>query len=301
MAIVLVVDDSAVDQSLVEGILARGGEMEVRFADNGRDAMRRISQFEPDIIVTDLMMPEMDGLEVVKNVRNAHPNIPVIVMTALGTEETAIEALQVGAASFVPKARLADRLFDTVHQVLALKRADHPYRDVLQCLGSAEATFHLNSNLGLIPQFVDLVQRSLSSLSICDTTESIRLSLAFEEALLNALVHGNLELTSQVAETGLKPNAEYFQSRSKEQPYKDRKIFVGLDISRGKVSIIVRDEGPGFDLKTLPDEDDLSPFQDGVGRGLKLMRSFMDEVSYNAAGNEVTLVRHFAHEHILNS
>lgn len=293
MSIVFIVDDSQVDQSLVRGILAKNRELEVRSFNNGVDALAEIPVANPDLVVTDLMMPEMDGLQVVTRIRNEFPETPVILMTSQGNEQTALEALQKGAASFVPKSRLTDRLYDTVSQVLALKNPGTPYREIMQCVNQAELAVSLPSDLQLIPQFVDLIQRSLSSLCVCDATESIRLSLAVEEALLNALLHGNLELTTDMAKSGLEPNAEYFHQRSSELPYSQRTIDVKVKIDKKQALFSIRDHGPGFDSSALPDENDLTPFQDGTGRGLKLMRSFMDGVSFNDSGNEVTLVRRF--------
>lgn len=291
MTNVLVVDDSPVDQALVRAILSGNDDIEIRFAAHGRNAMNLFDRFLPDIVVTDLMMPEMDGLQVVKQIRQDYPSIPVILMTAKGSEATAVEALQAGAASFVPKSRLADRLADTIFQVLALRQTDHPYRQVFDCFANADVMFRLPSQIEVIPQFVELVKQSLSRLGVCDATESIRLSLALEEALLNALIHGNLELTDEVAKTGIAPNADFFKSRSNEPPYCDRLITIRIMLSRSSATFVIHDEGSGFDTTALPHDGDTSMFQDGVGRGLKLMRVFMDDVSYNAAGNEITLAR----------
>ena len=289
MTTILVVDDSRVDQTLVEGILSNHHDLDLRFAGHGVEAMQSIQQQAPDLVVTDLMMPEMDGLQLVRRIRQDRPEIPVIVMTAMGSATNAVEALEVGAASFVPKLQLTERLSDTVRQVLMLKHAVHPYGGVVRCLSDAELTFHLRSDITLIPQFVDLVQRTTSGLAICDATEAIRISLALEEALLNALVHGNLELTAEVTSNGINPSSDVFCHRSNEPPYCDRTIRV----TGGAMTFVIRDEGPGFDVAELPDEHDLTPFEGGIGRGIRLMRSFMDKVTFNAKGNEVTLVRDF--------
>ena len=292
MTKVLVVDDSPVDRTLIEHVL-RSTDVLVQFAENGAKANQQIREDTPDIVITDLMMPEMDGLQLVEGIRRDYTDVPVILMTSRSTERTAIEALQAGAASFVPKSRLADRLLDTLRQVLALKRVDHPYHELLQCLDNTSSSFCLASKLSLIPQLVDLVQRGLASMHVCDVTESIRLSLALEEGLLNALVHGTFELTDQVRESGFQSNAAYFQQRSQESPFRDRRIFVQVEISITKTRFVIRDEGPGFDTAAISSINRLSPFEHGFGRGLTLMRSFMHEVSYNDVGNELTLVKQF--------
>jgi len=130
-------------------------------------------------------------------------------------------------------------------------------------------------------------------MQLCDVTESIRLSLALEEGLLNALVHGTFELSDQVRKTGFAANADYFKQRSQETPFRDRRIFVHIEISAPKAKFVIKDEGPGFDSAGISRVNGLSPFEHGFGRGLTLMRSFMHEVSYNDVGNELTLVKLF--------
>ena len=66
-----------------------------------------IAAEKPDIVVSDLQMPEMDGLELVETIRREHPGLPVILMTAHGSEETAIQALRKGATNYVAKRNLA--------------------------------------------------------------------------------------------------------------------------------------------------------------------------------------------------
>src|SRR5438309_1895923 len=100
MAKVLVVDDNPMDRRLAGGLVEKAGQS-VAFAGNGKEALDVLDRDTLDLVLTDLLMPEMDGLELVKEVREKHPLVPVILMTAFGSEEVAIEALRKGAASYV--------------------------------------------------------------------------------------------------------------------------------------------------------------------------------------------------------
>ena len=97
MPTVLVVDDSAVDRRLVKGLLSKGTDIQVELAASGEEALERVSQSPPALIVTDLVMPGISGLELVARVVESHPEIPVILMTGKGSEETAVLALPVEA------------------------------------------------------------------------------------------------------------------------------------------------------------------------------------------------------------
>src|SRR4051794_11471078 len=124
MSLVLVVDDSGVDRRLAGGILDKHGGLIVEYASNGTEALERIENHMPEVVLTDLQMPEMDGLELVGRIRAKYPLIPVILMTAHGSEEIAVQALQRGAASYVAKSKLAQELPQVLDEVMAVAKAD---------------------------------------------------------------------------------------------------------------------------------------------------------------------------------
>ena len=72
-------------------------------------------------------------------------------------------------------------------------------------------------------------------------------------------------------------------------PYSSRKIIVAIDLSKSKAQFIVRDQGDGFDVSTLPDVSDVANISDLKDRGLTLIRNFMDEVNFNQEGNEIRM------------
>jgi CheY-like chemotaxis protein/anti-sigma regulatory factor (Ser/Thr protein kinase) len=296
MPTVLVVDDSAVDRRLAAQLLCKGTTINVEEADNGRAALEAIKRHEPDLVVTDLQMPQLDGLGLIRRIRSEHPGVPVVLMTAHGSEGLAVEALEAGAASYVPKSALPDTLLDTVEQVLTVSKADHNFDRLAQCLDSAEFAFRLENDSSLIDPLVDVVQRLVDKVQLCDTTGRVRIGIALEEALLNALYRGNLELSfEQMQEDranllqGLSMGLA--EQRRNEAPYCDRKIFVKVQITPLELKLLVRDEGPGFDVAPVADADDPASLGREGGRGLVLMRTFMDEVTYNATGNEVLMTK----------
>ena len=82
------------------------------------------------------------------------------------------------------------------------------------------------------------------------------------------------------------------EQRRLETPYRDRRVHVEAELSREWVRVVVRDEGPGFDPSTLPDPTDPANLEKVSGRGVLLMRTFMDEVIYSDSGDAVTLIKH---------
>lgn len=279
MASVLIVDDSPVDRRMAGGLLEGHDSYEIRFAENGRDALKSIESDPPDLVVTDLQMPDISGLELVTSIRLHHPRVPVILMTAHGSESLATEALESGASSYVPKNRLSEILQETVDEILALSRADRTYERLIECAVLNQFKFELDNDLELIEPLVDLVQQMAASMQVCDGSDRIQLGVALEQALRNAVLRGNLEIDGEVGER--------YRHRRFEPPYEARRVHVNIAISREEARFEVRDEGPGFDTSIVETES----VGDGARRGLVLMKTFMDELSFNEAGNEVVMVK----------
>jgi anti-sigma regulatory factor (Ser/Thr protein kinase) len=247
-------------------------------------------------VLTDLLMPEMDGLELLRITRQMNPQTPVIVMTAYGNETLAVEALENGAASYVPKSRQAEQLLETVEQILARSQAEKNRARLLQSMTDIHCNFTLENDRALFPPLIDFVQQSMAGIGIGDSNERVRIGLALEEALRNALYHGNLELTADELARA-RANwyedelAELIRQRQSQSPYCDRRITVGVRVATEGICLSVRDEGNGFEQSTV---NQLSGdhFETGGNRGLILMRSFADEVVFNSSGNEVMLFKH---------
>ncbi len=296
MTTVLVVDDSTVDRAFVGDLLKGKCQWAVENAANGVEALDRMKDLKPDVVVTDLQMPQMDGLELVTAIRRQHPGVPVILMTAFGSETLAVEALEKGAASYVPKSQLADKLLNTVEKALALARLDRNYEQLVGCVTSAEFTLCLKNDAALIDPLVELVEQMIVGMKFCDDTERLQIGMALKEALTNALFHGSLELSVEQMREALDrlrrgEVVSVVKDPRCESPYRDRRIFVRARLSPEEVRFVVRDEGPGFDVAAVPASKDPEALEPGRGRGLTIMRNLMDEVTFNETGNEVTMVK----------
>jgi len=291
MSTLLVVDDSAMDRRLVGGILEKNPEWNVIYASNGKEALGEVERHIPDLVLTDMQMPEMNGLELVTAIKDEYPLIPVVLMTAQGSEEIAVQALKRGAASYVPKRRLAQELRETVERVLGAADVDRSGSRLMHRVVRQETAFVLETDSSLVPSIVNYIQQSMMRMRFCDDTECLRVGVALEEALLNSYYHGNLEISSELRETDHNAYYQLSKKRAQEPPFCNRKIYVETYLSAAECRIVIRDEGPGFDPSLLPDATDPANLERPCGRGLLLMRTFMDEVHFNGNGNEVVLVK----------
>ncbi len=290
-ATVLIVDDSPTDRRLASAIAARRVGLRVISAAEGREALEMIAGAPVAAVVTDLQMPGMDGLELVREVRRLHPAIPVILMTGHGSEDIAIQALRAGAANYVPKKALARELVETLNAVLTLAAVDLRRKNLSRCHESSRSNYRLDNDPGLIAPLVSLLQESLEGLGLCDDTGRTRVGVALQEALANALYHGNLEVSSDLRQEDERLFHAQAEARRHEPAYAARGIHVTAEFDRSAATIRIRDEGPGFNTASLDAPFDPESLMRVGGRGMLLIRSFMDEVRHNDAGNEITMVK----------
>lgn len=285
MATILIVDDSLTDRRFARLTLEHVLDCTILEAESGEAALQQIEHLEPDIVLTDLQMPGLTGLDLVERIREDWPHIPVILMTAKGSEDIAFKALAAGAASYVPKLKLATSLVPTIQRILTQVEQEQTHSRLMHHLEEGELKFVLHNDTSLILPLVRTTQEMLRSLSLGEETERLRVGVALEEAVTNAILHGNLEVGSSEQE-GRSPT-EIAAERMWMAPYYERRVHVAIRITRQEAVFTIRNEGPGFDVSVLETDD--FDAEDPRGRGLRLMRTFMDTVRYEDAGRVVIL------------
>ena len=290
-ATILIVEDSPIDRWRAKAIVEKQLGWNALYAENGREALAILDENRVDVILTDLQMPELDGLGLVEAVKERGLNIPVVLMTSFGSEQIAMQALHIGAASYVPKSALILDLTATLEKVYASLLAFRRRKQLDQYMTRIELEYELANDTACVPLLVDSLRGGLTSMELLSPTDAVRVGVAIEEALLNGIQHGNLEVSSELRQDGdERPFREEIDRRREMYPWNERRLYVRLSATRNLATLVIRDEGPGFRIDDLPDPTDPANMMRVGGRGLLLMRTFMDEVRYNATGNEVTLV-----------
>ena len=263
MSTVLIVDDSALDRELARRILVEDSQLTVEAVEDGHAALARLKSGGIDLVLTDLMMPEINGLQLVTTIRVDYPDVPVILMTGGGTEVVAMNALAQGAASYVPKRMLNDWLLNTTRDVLSLQHAQRTHGKLLACFNVVQFDLDLENDTTVITPLVEYLQQIVGGMRLFDATETYRLGVGLKEALRNAM-------------------------------YRDRTIQFAVRIDRHKARFTLRarpEDGPVFDAAAIPSVEDLDALNTTDERGFMLMRSHLDDVRFNETGSEVILVK----------
>jgi CheY-like chemotaxis protein/anti-sigma regulatory factor (Ser/Thr protein kinase) len=291
---VLVVDDSPTQLMQIRMVLEAGG-YRTTGAGNGAEALEAIAGEMPDIVVTDLQMPEVNGLELVAEIKVRYPALPVILTTGVGSEEIAVEALHIGATSYVPKRELGEFLCETVRQVLDVVHPESVPDEATDTIVRTELHFEIGNSESLVPGIIARMEQALVELRFCDEMEWMQIAMALDEAIVNAIFHGNLEVSTDLRQLDDgKPFVELVELRKTRMPFRQRRIQISLAATRDRATFVIRDQGRGFDVSDLPDPTDPANLERAGGRGLLLIHSFMDEVRHNQTGNEITMVKYKA-------
>ena len=290
MARILIVEDSPTHAEQLQGLLVEAGH-ETTLARDGFEALQSLALTQPDLMLADYMMPGMDGLQLIETVRTNYPRVPSILVAACGSEDIAAEALQRGAAGYIPKRRISSDLVRTVQKLLGASSASRHNQSLAACWVLSDCQFVLKSNPDLLAPLVAMFRVKMTQFQVADESTLIRISVGLTEALDNAIYHGNFELSSDLRDGDGLAWREGIKARRNESPYQDRKIYVQSHITRDEARFTIRDEGRGFDPSSLPETPDPAHLERSSGRGIILMRAFLDEVTFDATGNQVTLVK----------
>ena len=114
---ILIVDDAAFMRMMIKDILTKNGYNVAGEAENGAKAMEKYNELKPDLVLMDITMPEVDGIQALKNIKASDPNAKIIMCSAMGQQAMVIEAIQSGAKDFIVKPFQADRVLEAVKKV----------------------------------------------------------------------------------------------------------------------------------------------------------------------------------------
>lgn len=116
----LVIDDDILVQQAMKMVLESEGYV-IHIADNGRQALQEIADFAPDIVITDIVMPDMEGLELIRSIRKVNLNIPILAISGMGPQQGGIylqQAEKLGANMVLSKPFKRDQLLGSIRQLL---------------------------------------------------------------------------------------------------------------------------------------------------------------------------------------
>lgn len=115
---ILIVDDASFMRMMIKDILTKNGFDVVGEAENGARAIEKYKELNPDLVIMDITMPEVDGIQAVKEIKKIDSSAKIVMCSAMGQQAMVIEGIQAGAKDFIVKPFQADRVIEAVRKVL---------------------------------------------------------------------------------------------------------------------------------------------------------------------------------------
>jgi CheY-like chemotaxis protein/anti-sigma regulatory factor (Ser/Thr protein kinase) len=272
--ILIVDDDPDVHQLLTVALGTTGRYLECAF--DGVEALTKFEAAPWDLVITDVFMPRMDGMELLARVRVLRPHTPVVVMTVDSTAEKIMTAIRDHAFSWFSKPFLEQDVRETVDRALEDQR---PEQDI-EVLSASPRWLELRLRCDL-----DTAARALHFVREMDPglpeQDRDKVAMAFQEILFNAVEHGGKS---------------------------DPNLYVTITYTRAEGALLfrVRDPGPGFSFARLKHSALSNPADSPAGHtanreeagmrpggfGILLTQSLVDELIYNEKGNEALLIKY---------
>lgn len=271
MAVVLVVDDDPALRTLAAAVLREREGHEVLEAPDGEAALEVLSATPVHLVLTDLRMPRLGGLDLIHALRARWPTLPALVMSASGQDDEVVQSLQAGALDFIRKPFRLEHLLYAVRSALAVHPAtamDLRYEKAGWLELTADSAFET------VARFRTCVERLTETRVAPEVAEELR--FAVDELGRNAVEWGNRGVPG-------------------------RHVHMSYCLFSDKILFKIEDEGEGFRPEAVPD-----PSSDPAGAlrrrqeagkrvggfGIHLVRKLMDEVIYNEKGNVVILAKY---------
>lgn len=266
---VLVIDDDEAMLAMLASML-KSLRLSPITAVDGADGLEKVKTRKVDLIITDLMMPNMDGFEFIKKIRQLNANIPIAVISGHGDVNNVVSALSHGAYNFITKPFTVKEIENVIMRGLRLREfslGTHRLQEGIRNITEIEIPnySHLLASAALY------VVRECQWRGIEDEMLLSNISICLDELLNNAHAHGNLLDES-------------------------KKIFLRAVFDAEKLAVTVEDEGEGFDCEALAGEFSENAATLPAKRGLFIVNYLMDELMFNKKGTSITMVKYLSPE-----
>jgi CheY-like chemotaxis protein/anti-sigma regulatory factor (Ser/Thr protein kinase) len=273
----LIVDDDPAIHELIQAMVA-GSPWSGDSVSNGEEALARCAVQTYDALLVDILMPGMDGLSLLAQLRAKYPGIPVVMMTLRNTPDHILESLRREAAAYLSKPFSRENLLNTLQNA----RACSVSADDIKILSDKPnwISVEIRCRLATAERLAQFVRELPSEL---EPDQREQIATAFRELLMNAVEHGG---------------------------HLDPEKKVELSYVRTARSIVyyIRDPGEGFSMNGLAHAAIANSPDDPIGHlelrrelgirpggfGLLMTQSFADELIYSAKGNEVILIKYLS-------
>lgn len=290
---ILIVDDDPNVIDLLAGLIRSIGFTDIMTAQDGEVGLRIFHEYHPDLIITDIEMPKIDGLELLEKVKKSVPETIVIIISGQSNPENVIEALERHADNFLAKPFSIAKLSQILKKYEKLISENVIYNEFEHQVVSNNFVIEARSDIHHIDKLVVFLLKQCGTLISQEDRHNLKLGLY--ELIVNAVEHGNFEITYEEKTAALndlegKGIMDLYRVKSSDPVLGRRKVIIEFIMDSDRFEWKITDEGPGFDWKNVK-----NPLTEGRfemhGRGIYLSGFIFDLLEYIGKGNSVKVTR----------
>jgi CheY-like chemotaxis protein len=290
---ILVVDDEQIIRSVIQRKLEATTSYRVLTCDDGLPALDIVRREHVDLVISDLLMYSLNGIDLLREIKKHDARIPVIIITGYGTLDDAIEAIKLGAEDFIKKPFDIADIILTIDKTFSKLEEQADQRAIIHHIEHEEIKLDIPTDFDFLNRVINYIFSHLRARWIVTAEALHDVKICLYEALYNALEHGSLEISGEektrLLEQGQQTYRDFLAKRLADPVYNRRAIHVRLLINDQEMKVGIRDEGLGFEfgdqLGGVPNEEAFK----SCGRGLLLITSLMDGVEFNEGGREIVM------------
>ena len=289
---ILIVDDEEGIRNLLRDIFETEG-YQLALAENGREALEQYEIFRPDLIIADIKMPKMDGLELLQEIRSKDNDVLIVLMTGYGSEEYAVKAVEFRANNYLHKPINQNQLKHVVKKYESIVRERTFQQKIIGMFKNRSFTLEFGNDLKLVSRIADRLM--LETVDALHSKDKLGIHLGLVELITNAIEHGNLAITyDETSEYVQKEGTTHtlVKERMNDPKYGDRKVTIQFNMDQEKCEWLIEDEGDGFDWKSIPKHELSDIIMLEHGRGIYLSGLQFDKIEYLGKGNRVRAVKY---------
>ncbi|MEW6712108.1 MAG: response regulator, partial [Candidatus Riflebacteria bacterium] len=268
---ILIVEDEAPIRNLLKRTIEGLGHS-VELAEDGSTGLEKFRSFEPDIVLSDILMPKKNGIELLADIRRINSDAIVIMVTAFGSADYTLQALRLKANDYIIKPFKPRQLKEIVEKYCNFIENRTVEQELLCNFIERKYSLEFGNHLNMVNRLADRMMVETQGSIPRENRLGVHLGLV--EMITNAIEHGNLAIDFYMKSEALEGNIDDWQNLLDAQLAKPelakRLVRIDFFMNREFCEWIITDEGEGFDWRNRPDQDDPEMLLAANGRGIIL-------------------------------
>lgn len=288
---VLVVEDDYSSRELLRICIEKEG-YQCQTANDGIDGFNLFKKYNPDLIISDVRMPHMNGIELLESIRKISKDVIIVFITGHGNEELALQALQLGANNYLKKPVDITEIKTITNRYYDVIKSKALQSNIVDLIRHREMEIEIDSDMNLVQSLANYLSEKTGN--FFDSKERMRIELGLNELLINAIEHGNWEISYDEKNQALLDDriSDLYKAKREHPDNLQKKVLVKYKQSEKFCEWIITDDGKGFDWKLIPNPSNAQLTRIN-GRGILLSKLQFDEFEYIGKGNIVRIKKYF--------